>query len=75
MSAWEIALWIIWILWGVLAGFGLWLMIQMDKDDEFEDDSHHWRSDAEFVWTGYAIIYGWLVFSLIWVGINAYWRF
>ena len=75
MTTWEWIVWIIWILWGILTGFGLWIIVQMDKDDEFEDDSHHWRQDREMVLTGQVIIYGWVIFSVIWIGINAYWRF
>lgn len=75
MTGWEISLWILWILWGLLTGFGLWLMHRMDQEDKYEDPDIHWRVDREAVWTGYAIIYGWFAFSVIWIGINLYWLF
>ncbi len=74
MSSWEIALWIFWILWGLLAGFGLWLMRAMDQDHLYEDEDIHWRSDQETVWTGYAIIYGWLLYSVLWLGYNIFFK-
>lgn len=70
MQWWEIVLWTLWVFWGCLAGFGLWLMRRMDIDDEFELPEDHWRADREFTVGGYAIIYGWILFSIIWVGWN-----
>ena len=74
MSNWEIALWTLWILWGLLTGFGLWLMYRMDQDDRYEDADIHWRADQETVWTGHAIIYGWIAYSIVLLSLNIYWH-
>jgi ABC-type Fe3+ transport system permease subunit len=69
MSTWEIIVWMVWIIWGLLAALGIWIMHYMDKEDRYELPEDHWRRQSrEATITGQVIIWGWVVFSVLWIG-------